>query len=361
MLVFWMGIFSAVTATAPVSTAMFSRDSTIILVMHYEDATNIAPIKTRMYDVLPFMANIFKEMQTEGHIDPNYPRVVIVARQYSTNNGVVSHFPTKITSSEHVFLACNNPDMQPSQPFHLGKSFIIQTDFENLRFNNVLTFLTLLTESFDNKQALIINDETIIQSFQNTDLYKHYLHKEWTSKPPALHIENKRILQQLRHGQVYYSVTDKEQNVHYQLPHLEHPITPLSHWKMAKNHPHKAYWAMATSTKGILIDAHSGIPYTVDLSDGSNTQTNIHNVQFFYHQELSSIILVVYGPLGQVLSVFRFEPSNNQWEQCCNEIMPDTLNDAVYQWKWNHTMTNFNSTFELKTRRNTEVMVGRFL
>jgi hypothetical protein len=69
----------SVSATVPVSTGYKGPGQTVFVVMHYEDASAIRHIQAKLEQDLIALEQAFAKLQNDGVLDPDFPRLVIVA------------------------------------------------------------------------------------------------------------------------------------------------------------------------------------------------------------------------------------------------------------------------------------------
>ncbi|MBS3947140.1 MAG: hypothetical protein KGZ57_02380 [Dethiobacter sp.] len=69
-------------ATVPVSAGYEGPGGTVFVAMHYEDVSPVVPLQVKLEQDLIAIEEVFKTLQREGKLDPDFPKLVIVATKY---------------------------------------------------------------------------------------------------------------------------------------------------------------------------------------------------------------------------------------------------------------------------------------
>jgi len=341
-------------ATVPVSTAIQSADTTVTLVMHFEDASNISTIRTEAERIVPGIALIFQALQKDGILHEDYSRLIIVERKHYTEGSRFEHYPSIITFSPKGSLICNNPDVQQFEPILLGPAYIIQTSTGLLNWADLLAMIIKMQELSSDIQSLNITDEAILQSIKETELYVNILNKEFVWEETLGAAETFSIKNRIYRTQLQSQIIDKEQNIIAQMPERFRPIATPAFHILRNSGGTKTYLGWSSAQEASLIHLETGRISQIELPMPAGGQ--VHDVQFYYSESLASIVVLVREALGQIASMWAYNVQKEEWSRMFQQVPRHVLSDSIFVWQMEEKIKRFVPIRGVTVMRNADII-----
>lgn len=146
-------------ATVPVSSGYEGHGGTVFVAMHYEDVSAVEPLQVKLEQDLIALEHVFKTLQSEGKLDPDYPKLTIVAAKYYDLDNRFDGASTILSFTSSATLVCNNPDITQFEPRGLGPAYVIHTSTGLLKYSDLVAMMLLLIELNDRSPTITISNE----------------------------------------------------------------------------------------------------------------------------------------------------------------------------------------------------------
>lgn len=341
-------------ATVPVSVAIQSADTTVTLVMHYEDASNISTIRTEAERNVPGIALLFQALQKDGILHEDYSRLIIVARKHYTEESRFEHYPSIITFSPKSSLICNNPDVQQFQPILLGPAYILQTSTGLLNWADLLAMIIKMQELSSDNQSVNIVDEAILQSIKDTELYANLMNMEIVWEETFGAAETFSLKNRIYGTQLKSQIIDNERNIIAQMPEGFRPIaTPALH-VVQRSEGTTTFLGWSSAQEASLIQLETGVISQFELPMPAGGQ--VHDVQFYFSESLSSIVVLVREALGQIASVWAYNVQSEEWSRMFQQAPQYGLSDSIFAWQMEEKIKRFVPVRGVTLMRNADIV-----
>lgn len=341
-------------ATVPVSVAIKSADTTVTLVMHYEDASNISTIRTEAERIVPGIALLFQALQQDGILHEDYPRLIIVARKHYSEESRFEHNPSIITFSPKGSLICNNPDAQQFEPILLGPAYILQTSTGLLNWADLLAMIIKMQELSSENQSVNIVDEAMLQSIKNTELYANMLNREFIWEETLGAAETFSIKNRIYRTQLQSQIIDKEQNIIAQMPERFRLVATPAFHIVQRPEGANTFLGWSSAQEASLAQLETGRISQIELPMPTGGQ--VHDVQFFFSESLSSIVVLVHQALGQIASVWAYNVQSEEWSRMFQQVPQYGLSDSIFVWQMEEKIKRFVPVRGVILMRNADII-----
>lgn len=350
-------------ATVPVSTGFEGPGSTVFVIIHHEDASPIGHITSKCERDLIALTYIFKKLQSEQKLDPDFPRLVIVATKYYTLNSRFETAPAELLFTNAANLICSNPDLPQFEPRNLGPAYMIRIATGLLNFSD-LTKLILHLSELDNKtpKIKISSEEELSVAVTNAD-YERFMNLEVKDQQTGVESGGYRVSAIWRSQVKQYMIIDEAgQKVASLEPvpfYTSKPVWPPAGLSKQQG----SIIAYASEKQAYVYDILNN-RYHVKLF-GEDTISNIEQqvsnsvsnqiqlVQFAMCVKTGKVIVMPFGVMGQIDNVFALNLESGEWFL---ELTGDFISDQVWNNRNNGDWLDFIPATPERRIRNIDIV-----
>ena len=199
-------------ATVPVSSGYKSPGEVVFIAMHYEDASAIAPIQLKLEQDLFALEHAFKTLQKEGKLDPDFPRLVIIASKYYRLENMFEKAPAELSFTNSATFVSNHPESPQFEPKELGPAYVIRISTGLLNYRDLAAMMPLLGGlNYQAPRIMINSEEELVAGVRYPD-FERLLNFEVKVEEYGAAIGGYSIAALWRAEEMLYSVMDKDGN-----------------------------------------------------------------------------------------------------------------------------------------------------
>ena len=199
-------------ATVPVSSGYISQGEVVFMAMHYEDVSAIAPIQLKLEQDLLALEHAFKTLQKEGKLDPDFPRLVIIASKYYELENRFETAPAELSFTNSATLVCNHPESPQFEPKESGPAYVIRISTGLLNYRDLVALMLLAGGLNDQYPRITINNEEELAAGVRHPDFERLLNFEVKDEEYGAAIGGYNIAALWRAEEMLYSLMDKDGN-----------------------------------------------------------------------------------------------------------------------------------------------------
>ncbi|MBS3976040.1 MAG: hypothetical protein KGZ75_04840 [Syntrophomonadaceae bacterium] len=338
-------------ATVPVSSGYKSPGEVVFIVMHYEDASAIAPIQLKLEQDLLALEHAFKTLQKEGKLDPDFPRLVIIASKYYRLENRFETAPAELSFTNSATFVSNHPESPQFEPKELGPAYVIRISTGLLNYRDLAAMMPLLGGLNDQAPRITINSEEKLAVWKRQPDFERLISLINVPEEFGAVAGGFRIAALWKAETTFYSLTDEEGN----------KILDLFPANIYKGRPawapverpelHARILAYATDeqviiydfTKGTYIIYHLNLDFTFndrriqEIFDGMRDAIHVH---FAVDAVEDKVYVLPFGRMGWINVVYSLDLDTGAWTR---ELEGGLVSDEVWKNKQNGSWIDFIS------------------
>ncbi|HSV88144.1 MAG TPA: hypothetical protein VLH61_05835 [Bacteroidales bacterium] len=354
-LVFIFLLSSKSRATVPFSVVIESRHGTVLVAMHFEDASEIAKVRASLEQDLSAIEFVFMDLIEKGIVDKAYPRLVIEATKQFTVYNRFETTPTIISRANQVMLVCNNPDVQQFEPIPAGPAYVIETTTGLLNYCDILAMMLMLNELDEKKPVLEINKERPLEKKKRSDVHQKYMKIETPGEISHTGIGNYSLVSIWREGITLYKLVDETLGKEIVLDPVDVYITKPS-WNKASKEGINGHAIGYVSTEQIVIYfIGKGIYFRQDIKALSPDGMPVQQVKFFTDIASGKIYAVATGVMGAHLAAYSIDLAGGGWQRTFQNMAAYQVSDLISSLQFEGAIEPFLPAFRSRLIRNADL------
>ena len=331
-------------ATVPVSSGYISPGEVVFMAMHYEDATAIEPILLTLGQDLLALEHAFQTLQKEGKLDPDFPRLVIIASKYYRLEYRFEVSPAELYFTNSATFISNHPDSPHFEPKELGPAYVIRISTGLLNYRDLAAMLPLLGGLNDQNLKITINSEEKLAVWKRQPDFERLTSLINVPEEFGAVAGGLRIAALWKAETTFYSLTDKEGNKILDLfPANIYKGRPA--WAPAlRPELHGRILAYATDEQVIINDITRGDRYHLNLDftfndpriqeifDGMRDAIHVH---FAVDAVENKVYVLPFGRMGWINVVYALDLDTGEWRRELEvELVSDEVRRNTYDRIW---------------------------
>ena len=329
-------------ATVPVSSGYKSPGEVVFIAMHYEDASSIAPIQLKLEQDLFALEHAFKTLQKEGKLDPDFPRLVIIASKYHRLENRFETAPAELSFTNSATFVSNHPESPQFEPKELGPAYVIRISTGLLNYRDLAAMMPLLGGLNDQAPRITIKSEEKLAVWKRQPAFERLISSINVPEEFGAIAGGYRIAALWKAETTFYSLIDEEGNKIVDLPPANIYKGRPAWAPVERPELHGRILAYATDEQVIIYDLTKGsdryIYYHLNLDftfkdreiqeifDVMRDVDAIH-VHFAVDAVENKVYVFPYGGMGWINVVYSLDLDTGAWTR---ELEGELVSDEVW-------------------------------
>lgn len=324
-----------VSATVPFSSGYKGQEQTVFIAMHYEDASPIGPIRAGIEQDLFVLEYAFAKLQSEGFLDPDFPRLVIVAGKHFNVDKRFEIAPTMLSFTDSAFLVCNNPGTRKFAPENLGPTYVISTSIGLLSYEDLAAMMIHLGGLNEATPAITIESEEKLLTARNHPSFKEIMNLSVKRDEENIASGNLRLSTLWDVGKTQYSLIDETGNTITELEPVDIYIGRPSWPPAERSDMQGRLIAYASKDKAIIYDVVKGKYYELNLDfeykDPGAKQAAAYmeyqRIAFMMHATENKVYVLPFERMNMIIIAYSLDLDTGRWTR---ELEAWSISDQVW-------------------------------
>jgi hypothetical protein len=351
------------SATVDVSSGYKGQGQTVFIAMHYECVSPVGHIQARLEQDLIALEYAFAKLQNEGFLDPDFPRLVIVAGKHFNIDKRFEIAPTVLSLTNTAILVCNNHDSRKFAPENLGPTYVIRTSIGLLSYEDLAAMMIHLGGLNEATPAITIESEEKLLTARNHPTFKEIMNLSVRIDEENITSGNLRLSTLWDAGKTQFSLLDEAGNTIKELEPVDIYIGRPSWPPAERSDMQGRLIAYASKDKAIIYDIVKGKYYELNLDfeykdpDAKKEAAFIEyeNVEFTMHPTENKVFVLPFGSRGMIIITYSLDLNTGKWVR---ELEGRVAHDIIWENKFNGTWYDFVSAVNIRRILNMAILTS---
>jgi len=311
------------------------------------------------------LEHAFKTLQKEGKLDPDFPRLVIIASKYYRLDNRFGTAPAELSFTNSATFVSNLPDSPHFAPKELGPAYVIRISTGLLNYRDLAAMLPLLGGLNDRNPKITINSEEELAVWKRQPDFERLTSLINVPEEFGAVAGGLRIAALWKAETTFYSLTDEEGNKILDLFPANIYMGRPAWVPVERPELHDRVLAYATDEQVIIHDIAGGNRYHLNLDftfnnpeiqgvfDAMRMRDGIQ-VNFAVDAVRNKVYVLPFGTMEWMPVVYALDLDTGEWTR---ELEGDLLTYEARENIYNNSWISFVSAApDRKTVGNVDIL-----